>query len=183
MSQRGIGHPRIKIQPKDRYRDKEDKHQRQILGRRFQHPPDAQGRKAAGEVLHHQQRHAAQRQAEAEHVGDEIAAQEILHAEDRGNHAEDDSGEADDERTALPARRIGRHREISRIEAYRMAAHCFCWPPPAGGCAGTVEMALVVPCVSYAGPMNTPGGGVLATVWPEGTSASVACWLNCSARM
>src|SRR6185295_5389763 len=59
-------------------RHEKDDHQGQCPGSRFKNPPDDESPGAAHQVMQHQQREAAQRNAEPKKIRDEVGAEELL---------------------------------------------------------------------------------------------------------
>ena len=81
--------------------------------------------KSARQVLHHQQRQAAQAQAGPEHVGDQISAQEGVELKEATDDAGNGAHNAYDQRAALPARGLGRARDkFICTDLQAISAHC-----------------------------------------------------------
>ena len=61
-------------------RQEQHRHERQRAHRRFERPPQHDAPHAAGQVLHHQQREAAEHHAHPEGVGHQVRLEEALGA-------------------------------------------------------------------------------------------------------
>ena len=174
--------PLVQRRQVHRDRDEEHGHERQVARGRLENAPRRERPGAAGQVLNHQHRERAERQADPEDVGDEVRLPDDARLDERlAEHQADradrcgsrKADEAQEHRLAAEPAQFRRWpREQRRVVQRSVCVHGHDSAPSAGTAgAGVAAGAAAVPaalsfCSSSAG-----------------TSAVVALWLNCRARM
>ena len=77
--------PRIQPVHAERDRQEEQRHDRQHARRGANRPAQHDAPRAAGQLMHHAEREAAERHAEAEHVRHQVRLQELREVQQRAN--------------------------------------------------------------------------------------------------
>ena len=134
--------PDVEMAHAERDRQEQDGHHRQRARRRADGPADHDAPGAARELVHHAERQAAERHAQAQHVRHQVRLHELPHVDERADERHGRAHGAGEEQPALQARELG-NRDV-------------------GGLCERRHWIL---------PLSE-----------DGTSASVACSLSCSAR-
>ena len=80
VGQRAVMRPLVEVVHAERDRQEQHRHKWDGADRRFERPPQHNAPRAAGEVLHHQQRQAAKSHAGPEGVGDQVSLEKALGA-------------------------------------------------------------------------------------------------------
>src|SRR5438067_8984688 len=119
----------------------------------------------------HENRHRSQSHAQPRHVAQQIGTKKLLRPKPCAQKRDESESHADQPRTLLDGLDHWRRHQVQIMRGNRahFVSSCVLFT------CGTGSVAPE--------PGSSNFGGCDGTVWPAGTSAGVAPWLNCRARM
>ena len=161
--------PRPRIQPRQRKQDGDEqkRQKRQSPHRRTQNAADDHAPTALGEMTKHQDRHRPEADPQPVHEIDEVGAEENCRLYECADDHDDARNPTQDHHASLDNFDDRRRHQVEII-----------YPRSAHRCSPSIVGVGVAP-----EPGSPKTGGSEGTFCPGGTSAAVAPWLNCRARI